>query len=457
TKCFNGLTNSSPEVACTIFAPIKCSCSNNRENYCFEWNDNKILISQPNQTNVPCHLVAAVFPTEVYQSTSTNKTFICSTHNEILRLILKYLHCDIEIIKSDYNYGGKQTNNGKWDGILSYFDNKKADFIPHIFTSSPSRHSLIEFDLLIPQKELVTIFSTPHVSFNRSIPSISSIFPTNIWTISKFTINNWKELLDEFFYSYLEIFGLFIGQGIYRFSQNIYTNPLILWVIFSFIIRQLFSSNITAILLARGEEYFNSFEQLYKLDSKIKLLMIKNSTTHQAFISKYPDLYNKIEFIRYQDVNYYKTINKMLQMNHLMIIPRGVAESIRMYYSNIKLFISKEGFASAYGNYAIRKSLNLNYKRKLNKLFRNIFYFGLNGMADKTIKLNNIYLNRSNGGANGFISNIGTFHSNYGNIHIKRAVMIYLPIYLYGIIGSIAILLMELFSIHFQRLTCGKP
>lgn len=35
------------------------------ENYCFEWNDNKILISQPNQTNVPCHLVAAVFPTEV--------------------------------------------------------------------------------------------------------------------------------------------------------------------------------------------------------------------------------------------------------------------------------------------------------------------------------------------------------------------------------------------------------
>lgn len=151
-------------------------------------------------------------------------------------------------------------------------------------------------------------------------------------------------------------------------------------------------------------------------------------------------------------------------MNHLMIIPRGVAESIRMYYSNIKLFISKEGFASAYGNYAIRKSLNLNYKRKLNKLFRNIFYFGLNGMADKTIKLNNIYLNRSNGGANGFISNIGTFHSNV-NVernsmeisHIKRAVMIYLPIYLYGIIGSIAILLMELFSIHFQRLTCGKP
>ena len=91
--------------------------------------------------------------------------------------------------------------------------------------------------------------------------------------------------MDEFFYSYLEIFGLFIGQGIYRFSQNIYTNPLILWVIFSFIIRQLFSSNITAILLARGEEYFNSFEQLYKLDSKIKLLMVKNSTTHQAFIS----------------------------------------------------------------------------------------------------------------------------------------------------------------------------
>lgn len=65
---------------------------------------------------------------KVYQSTSTNKTFICSTHNEILRLILKYLHCDIEIIKSDYNYGGKQTNNGKWDGILSYFDNKASFF-----------------------------------------------------------------------------------------------------------------------------------------------------------------------------------------------------------------------------------------------------------------------------------------------------------------------------------------
>ena len=150
--------------------------------------------------------------------------------------------------------------------------------------------------------------------------------------------------------------------------------------------RQLFSSQITANLLARNEFKLEQFDQLFQLEPQIKLMLVERSTTYYYFtmvswdqhkiaitqqipaFQKYPTLSARTVIIPFQELTAWETLQKVLDQKYLIILPRGQAETITKYYSNIRFHISREGFVSVFGNYAIRKTLQKEMKALLNQL-----------------------------------------------------------------------------------------
>lgn len=81
------------------------------------------------------------------------------------------------------------------------------------------------------------------------------------------------------------------------------------------------------------------------------------------------------------------TLNKLIHNKHVMIAPRESLEMILMSYPAINFKIAREGFISTVGNYAIRKTLNTKYKNNLSKMFKNLYYFGIEQKIKKLMPL----------------------------------------------------------------------
>ena len=129
-----------------------------------------------------------------------SKSYICSRHNQIFLLIVQYLHCSISFINSNVNYGGRPLKNGSWNGILSLFDRKQADFVPHVFSINNKRNLIINFKTLLPAKEHITILSYPQVVINENPWNIFSSFSFQIWILIGlfflfYGTLNWVDLL----------------------------------------------------------------------------------------------------------------------------------------------------------------------------------------------------------------------------------------------------------------------
>lgn len=65
--------------------------------------------------------------------------------------------------------------------------------------------------------------------------------------------------------------------------HSIYRNPLILWLFAAFLLRQLFASDITALLLSRGTFRLDSFSQIQTAGKSMKIFIENQSSSYYIF------------------------------------------------------------------------------------------------------------------------------------------------------------------------------
>lgn len=113
---------------------------------------------------------------------------------------------------------------------------------------------------------------------------------------------------------------------------------------------------------------------------------------------------------------------------------------IKSAYSYVGFHVSKEGFEPSFGNYAIRKTLEVSKKLVLNTLIRKIYYFGLNDKLDQAIQLNNAQLKLEETIKLKERKRTWKQLDNF----ITQATVTFLWMYLNGIVISVFVFLLEL-------------
>lgn len=94
--------------------------------------------------------------------------------------------------------------------------------------------------------------------------------------------------------------------------------------------------------------------------------MIENNIF--VFLKKYPAFTSQLELITYDDVGSIATLQTILHSNAILVCSREYAELVRNHYFTVPFHISREGYISSNGNYAIRKSLDAKKKNRLSRL-----------------------------------------------------------------------------------------
>ncbi|XP_075585149.1 uncharacterized protein LOC124494797 [Dermatophagoides farinae] len=337
----------------------------------------------------------------------------------------------IKFIVSKANFGGYLLMNDSWNGILKMIADKEIDFLPHQFSRNDKRDRILDTDFITPQQHLVTILSHKQHLHNDDLSKLFTIFSLEIWLLISISfivfllmtiiadrirtndhIYEYKNGIDnqeiysstivnseiriqsesEFFRllrNVCDIFALFMGQGLWKNQINIrrrrdaiqiLKKPLIFWILCSFIIRLLFSSNILAVLVSDKEKVIDSFyklEQLLINNNDYRILMNSESRTGMIFLLKYPHLKKYIVRITNHQLTTWETINKVVNEPYFLIMGRARANLLVRSYRNYDLHVSSEGFQYTLGNMAIRKDLREPEKKILLRLSRILFFNGL--------------------------------------------------------------------------------
>lgn len=66
-------------------------------------------------------------------------------------------------------------------------------------------------------------------------------------------------------------------------ARSVHRNPLIVWILGAFVLRQLWSSEIMALLVSRGQMKFDSFSQIAKAGKSLKILIEYQSSSYYIF------------------------------------------------------------------------------------------------------------------------------------------------------------------------------
>ncbi|KAJ6223220.1 hypothetical protein RDWZM_001765 [Blomia tropicalis] len=370
------------------------------ERFCFEWNNQTLYPSGTNDAS--CHLVVGIYIGEIYwfnktistsatsdsESNSTSNTsimqsFICSPQNDIYNFILRYLRCSISFAISQSNFGGHIVN-GSWTGILSLFESKKADFVPHVLNCIGDRTEIIYYQTLVPNKDILSILSYSHYMFHESPFNIFKSFSIEIWIIILIsfiiygTLNFYQTLslsiksnTIRLLMNYFTFFGLLVGQGSVHLMETkrstIFISPLILWIFCAWFLRAFFSNDITAALLSREKVPIDYFSQLTQ-NPNIRLVVLKKSSTYYALMEKYPQLEKQLELANFENISSVETFEKMIKGTHVMLTPREYGEELKSYYKQYNFHMSKEGHFSSLVTFPIRIDLEPTLRNRLAKL-----------------------------------------------------------------------------------------
>lgn len=249
---------------------------------------------------------------------------------------------------------------------------------------------MIHFSSLIPAKEHITIVSYPKVVVDESPWNIFGCFSAQIWMLIGifflfYSLLNWRNYLlfqpfhrFSLFVSIIDIYSLLLGQGTVHLSSSdnskiksnfsMLKNPLIFWIFGTFVIRTLFSNEITAVLLSQRSFKFDHFSQLNQLSKNEKILIVEHSSGYYFVKEKFPKLMDKIETIAFEDNNSVETLKKVVQGQCVLITTRDFGEKLQRYYITFEFHVSKEGFYSTLGNFVIGHRLDDKNKFRLNRL-----------------------------------------------------------------------------------------
>ncbi|KAJ6223216.1 hypothetical protein RDWZM_001761 [Blomia tropicalis] len=354
----------------------------------------QLMSTYPPSFKVNCHLVAALYPDEIFHSSINHQTYVCSTKSELLVLILKYLRCSLRFIVSKHNFGGGLIN-GTWTGIVETLASNEADFIAHKFSNVKHRDQIIEFNNMQPFKELLTIFYYPKIYVDNNPWKMFNFLSIRLWLLIfcsyiAFALINRANRKS---FGLFHLFANLMGQQTVQTSlvwRKFEWNPIIIWLFATFIIRELYSSDITAAILSANQFHFDTFEKLHHAGSDLQILIENQSSTFHYMNLRFPSLVSMQTLVKFEDLGTVRLLNQIIETKSVLICSREHSEKFKSYYSTVKFAISREGFDYTFGSYAVRKTLNIRYRNLLNRLFRQLNYFGLSDKLSQTTLINNI-------------------------------------------------------------------
>lgn len=378
--------------------------------YCIHWNNRAEQIipkfSEIDFDSFSCNLTIGLYPYEMLQSPNNlNLSYICGAYNELINIIHKYLKCHIGFKVCSESIGGHWVN-GTYDGILRLLWEEKIDFIPHLFTISKDRYKLLKSSNIIAGEDKIAILSFPRFVYKNNPWIIFSFLSWPMWimvfiSFICFSIFHWMDLkrVDENVGKtrigkiMTETFGLLVAIGTIELSiqpKRIKSNPLIIWIFISFLIRQLFSSDITSLILSKTELRFDNIDQLLEHENYgilVKETSIFNEYSNLLF--RYSSIIKRSQIIPHSNYYSIETIKRLVFEKNVCLLSKENVKRIAEFYPKYGFHVSRESYISSVTAFPIRKNLNQTLRLGLIKLLKNIYQHGLDRKIDHTVELQN--------------------------------------------------------------------
>ncbi|KAH9517141.1 hypothetical protein DERF_007837 [Dermatophagoides farinae] len=391
------------------------------EQYCLETSQNQtirfsdykkfypsILMAKIRQSIQRNHLIDVIYVQQYFQQNFTIMKIVLLFVHHILKYVKFLLVITIvgqyrilTFILPEENFGGHYVN-GTFTGILKLISEKVADFIPHFFALHSNRDQILDNTVLSHSAYEVSIVSHPSYIPNTNPLQVFHTFTWEIWLLlfigficytillmvaDLIIIDQHLSTNSLFDFNFI-LFRTLIGQSLSKFtfiseqrkSIHLLRNSLLIWILATLLLRQLFSNDVVASLLSKREQIIDHFVQLVenvRRNKDYRIMVESKSSTEKFFLSKFPQLkYRSIE-LDHNDITDPGTIVKLMKGKHVLIVDRWRAYMLKIMYKKFDLHVSKENFGLTFGSIAIRKNLHYSSRIMLTKMFRQIFQNGI--------------------------------------------------------------------------------
>ena len=135
-----------------------------------------------------------------------------------------------------------------------------------------------------PFKELLTIFYYPKIYVDNNPWKMFNFLSIRLWLLIfcsyiAFALINRANRKS---FGLFHLFANLMGQQTVQTSlvwRKFEWNPIIIWSFATFIIRELYSSDITAAILSANQFHFDTFEKLHHAGSDLQILIENQSST----------------------------------------------------------------------------------------------------------------------------------------------------------------------------------
>ena len=207
------------------------------------------------------------------------------------------------------NFGGHYVN-GTFTGILKLISEKVADFIPYFFSLHSDRDQILDNTVLSHSVYEVSIVSHQSYIPNTNPLQVFHTFTWEIWLllftgficytillmVADLIIIGQNLSTNRLFDFNFILFRTLIGQSLskstfiskQRKAIHLLRNSLLIWILATLLLRQLFSNDVVASLLAKREQIIDHFVQLVvnvRRNKDYRIMVESKSSSEKFFLS----------------------------------------------------------------------------------------------------------------------------------------------------------------------------
>ncbi|CAG2165045.1 unnamed protein product [Oppiella nova] len=172
-----------------------------------------------------------------------------------------------------------------------------------------------------------------------------------------------------------DYFGVLVGQSIHNmiFAANIYIFQMHInisigfWLITTFVLRLMFTSDIEASISAKRTLYLDSIEQLVERPDIIPLIKAQ-SNAYYLIAKEYKSLTNRFVFISHSDMFSANVIRKLVEESHALVASEQSVRQVIGHHNRYPWHLCQNSIYPQIVNFPMRYSLKPQLKHKLNRL-----------------------------------------------------------------------------------------
>ena len=227
----------------------------------------------------------------------------------VLIFIYLFFSQSLTFILPEENFGGHYVN-GTFTGILKLISEKVADFIPYFFSLHSDRDQILDNTVLSNSAYEVSIVSHPSYIPNTNPLQVFHTFTWKIWLllftgficytillmVADLIIIGQNLSTNRLFDFNFILFRTLIGQSLskstfiskQRKAIHLLRNSLLIWILATLLLRQLFSNDVVASLLAKREQIIDHFVQLVvnvRRNKDYRIMVESKSSSEKFFLS----------------------------------------------------------------------------------------------------------------------------------------------------------------------------